>query len=201
MIKSLSIIGIVLSLALFFVTVYFAETAQNSRRNHYSYNEYIGSDYEYGAYEFGDEPIYTDRERITAVAGSVTMVFFLFFSTLSILWLKMVKRMAATLFAIFTLSLSGIMVLFDFVVIATAEPDFDDIAPFWILYTLHIIAFSIVGLVQVVKFERAHKPSLQPIASAINADAQGTNTDRNGSIPHNTQVDKSVDDIDSIEDL
>ncbi len=159
MIKALSIIGIALTAILIVVTVYYAESATSARHEYWNNYDYSYDDYDYGSYDYDydSDYDYNQRQKLTLEAGLVTQLFFLFFTTISILWITKVKRVVAKVFGIISLVLSGIMVLADLFLITFPDADFDDCAPFWILYALHMIPFTIIGLVQVVKYNRTLK--------------------------------------------
>jgi len=157
MIKALSITGIVLSALLIVVTSYYAERATSARHEYWDNYDYSYDDYEYGSYDYDYTSDYNQRQKLTIEAGLVTQLFFLFFTTISILWITKVKRVVAKVFGIISLTISGIMVLADLLLLTFPDADFDDCAPFWILYALHMIPFTIIGLVQVAKYNRELK--------------------------------------------
>jgi len=157
MIKALSIIGIALTAILIVVTVYYAESATSARYEYWDNYDNSYDDYDYGSYDYDFDYDYNQRQKNTQQAGLVTLLFFLFFTTISLLWITKIKRIVAKIFGIISLVLSGIMVLVDLLVIAIPDADFDDCAPFWILYAFHMIPFTIIGLIQVVKYNRTLK--------------------------------------------
>lgn len=145
--KALYIIGIVLSIGLISTTIYYTEEYSSVYYSSY-YNSYDSYDY-YGGY---DDSSYK-RAEITFEWAVVSMFFFLYFIALDILGIAKIKRTTTKVLAIIGLSLSGLMLLWDFAVMSSPRGiSINEVGPVWAIYSIIFLAFSIVGLVQAVKF-------------------------------------------------
>lgn len=139
---------LVLTLAFAGVEIYYAEEVQSARWSSYDYNSYdpYGSS-SYDSYQYSNE----DDEK-TMEAGFVTMGFFLIYTVLFVLSLIKIKKTTMKVFSIIGLSLTGIMILWDGLMISSPSGiSFDEVAPGWILYQVVMLAFMIIGTIQAFK--------------------------------------------------
>lgn len=156
--RALYIIGIVLSVVFIFVSGYFIEEASYERYSSYSNYSY-------------DDPFttysYSSSGESTFMAGFISLFFFFYFTTVYIAGLIKIKRTTNKVLSIIGVSLTGILLLWNLLMMAEpASLSFDEIGPVWILYCLPTLAFMIVGLVQAI---RAVKPtqSVQNTANQV----------------------------------
>ncbi len=110
--------------------------------------------YDYNFSSSYDQYSYNSSSDDTMMAGIVSFFFFLYFISMFILGLIKVKTTANKVFGIIGLSISGIFFLWNFLVIFDPGAiSFDEVGGAWMLYSLIVLAFSIVGLVQAVKYK------------------------------------------------
>ncbi|MDX2359822.1 MAG: hypothetical protein QNK23_03380 [Crocinitomicaceae bacterium] len=144
--KALYIIGIVFSVLFISVAAYYMNVVWDARW------DYIYGDYDWmGGY---DEYTSPDRYRsLSLVACLWSMLFFLSFLAIDIMGLIKIKTMTTKVLSIIGISITGICFMFNLVVMSSEGGiSYDEIAPAWFIYCLIMLAFSIVGLVQSVKF-------------------------------------------------
>ncbi len=151
--KALYIIGIVLSVIFMIVIGYFVEEVESARfsslyYNYSSYNSYSSySSYNYGSYNSGSDE--------TMMAAIVSFFFFVYFILTSIFGLIKVKTSTNKVFSIIGLSISGIFFLWNFLVmVSPSSISFDEVGGGWGFYSLIMLAFMIVGLVQAVRYAK-----------------------------------------------
>ena len=157
--RALYIIGIVLAVVFIFVSAYFIEESSYERYSSYSNYSY---DDPFATYSY-----YSPSGESTFIAGLVSLFFFLYFATVYIVGLIKIKRTTNKVLSIIGVSLTGIFLLWNLLMMAEpASLSFDEIGPVWIFYSLIMLAFMIVGLVQTI---RAIKPaqSVQNTASQM----------------------------------
>lgn len=141
--RALYIIGIVLSFIFIFVIGFFIVEVESAR-----YASYY--DYSYGGYNYSN-----NGSDDTMMAAIVSFFFFVFFIFMSILGMIKVKTTTSKVFSIIGLCISGIFFLWNFLVMFDPGAlSFDEVGGAWALYSLIMLAFSIVGLVQSVRFSR-----------------------------------------------
>lgn len=142
--RAFYIIGIVLSVAFIFVTGYFIEEYQSARWSYY--------DYSYGSSGYNSS--YYRANEVTFNWAVVSVFFFLYFIAVDIIGLVKIKRTTTKVLAIIGLSISGLMLAWNFLVMSSpSHISVDEVAGAWMLYSLLYLAFSIVGLVQAVKWK------------------------------------------------
>jgi hypothetical protein len=140
--------ALVLTLVFAGLTFFYAEEVSSARWSNYNYNSYdsYGSS-SYDSYQYSNE----DDEK-TMEAGFVTMVFFVFYIVLFLLSLIKIKKTTMKVFSIIGLSLTGIMVLWDGLMIASpSSVSFDEVAPGWLIFGVVMLAFTIIGTIQSFK--------------------------------------------------
>lgn len=152
--KALNIIGIVFSVLLIGVAGYYIDEVSSAR-----YLSYY-SDYSYGS----------SSSSITEEGGVTTMIFFLFFVFLFIMNMVKVKTTSSKVFSIIGLSLTVLAMAWDGLMISSpSHISYDEVGPAWIIYGLITLAFTIVHLVQSVKYGRKLK---QPQSDTILDDGE-----------------------------
>ena len=92
-------------------------------------------------------------ERATTTAATICVFFFVIFLTVSLIGLLKVKTNVNKVFAIIGLGLAAIFFGWNFIVLfRPAAISFDEVGGAYIFYGLSVVAFSIVGLVQAIKY-------------------------------------------------
>lgn len=148
--RAFYIVGIVFSVFFMFITSYYAEEVRSARMydlfsdfNSYDYNTY--SSY----FSSGLDESYTSE------AALWSLFFFLSFITIDLLGLIKVKTTTVKVTSIIGLSLSAIFLLWNFAVLSSpGSMSFDEVAPGWIFYSMVMLAFTIVGVVQSSRYYR-----------------------------------------------
>ncbi len=144
MTRAFQIMAIVFSLILLIIVVKYAQDVSiarvmpyyNSLGAYNSYSNYSGSSY----------------SELTSQAAIICTLFVLFFTTVQILSLLRIKTKTMKVLSIIGLSLSGILLLFGLMVMSSPGAiTFDESGGFWAIYSLIILAFSIVGTIHAFK--------------------------------------------------
>lgn len=149
--KALYIVGIVFSVIFLILTFGYAEEVSSARWNDYSYYsyDYYGS-YDYNYYDYG-----SSASDLTMNAALWSLFFFLSFIAIDLLGLLKVKTKTTKILSIIGLSLSGMFVLWNFAVLSSpGSLSFDEVSPAWVFYCLAMLAFTIIGLIQSIRFGR-----------------------------------------------
>jgi uncharacterized protein YneF (UPF0154 family) len=134
--RALYIIGIVFAFVFFFVIGFFLVEADDAKWLD-SYSDFGTSLY----------------ERVTYRAGITSLFFFLSFIVIDLMGLLKVKTSTMKVMAIIGLSLSGIFLIWNFAVLSNPGAiSFDEVAMGYLFYSLIMLAFTIVGLIQSVKY-------------------------------------------------
>jgi len=153
--KAFYIISLVLSVVFMVLCGYYIEEVSDARLNallssfsssdpYSSYSSY------YSSYDAGSD--------LTAEAALIAIFFFLLFITADLLGVLKVKTTTTKVLGIIGMSLSGLMLLWDLLMVSSPSSiSFDEVGGVFILYSLVILAFSIVGLIQAVKYEKSSK--------------------------------------------
>lgn len=154
--KALYIVGIVLSFIFMFVIGYFIQEVESARSfNYYNYNNPYGS-YNYNSY-------YNNGSEDTMMAAIISFFFFTFFIFTSIIGMIKVKTITNKVFSIIGLSISGIFFLWNLLVMfSPSSLSFDEVGGGWGFYSLVMLAFMIVGLVQAVKYSKRTNVNSSP---------------------------------------
>lgn len=146
--RAFYIIGIILSVVFVIVTGYFLEEYQSARWSYY--------DYTYGS--SGNDTMYYKMREITFTWAVVSLFFFLYYIAVDIVGLIKIKRATTKVLSIIGLSISGIMLAWNFLVMSSPSGiSVDEVGGAWVLYAFMYLAFSIVGLVQAVKWRNRNK--------------------------------------------
>lgn len=164
--KAIFIIGIVLAFIFIGVCGYYAEEV-SSARFEYLFSSYNYSDYSYSGYSSYDSS-YRD---LTSEAGLWSLLFILFFVAMNLVGLIKVKTKTSKVLSIIGLSFSGILLFWDFAVIASpGAMSFDEVSPAWIFFALTMLAFAIIGLVQSLRFEKKRNQS-STVSSSVSRES------------------------------
>lgn len=153
MLRGFYLAGIVLSIVLAIVSLYYMNEVHDARMdslynsmNSYSQDSYGSSYNSYSSYD--DE---RDNE-LTVEAGLITLFFFLFFAALEILTLIKLKTKTMKVLSIIGISFTGIMLAWNAVMMGSpGGVSFDEVGVVWVLYALIMLAFSIIGTVHAFK--------------------------------------------------
>lgn len=98
-------------------------------------------------------------EETTSFAATISVFFFLLFIIIDMMGVLKIKTKTNRIIGIIGLSFSGVMFLWNFLVLADPGAiSFDEVGPVYVLYSMAVMAFSIVGLVQSIRF--ANKPTV-----------------------------------------
>lgn len=144
--KALYIIGIVFAIIFLIVVGYYTNEVSKARITS------LFSSLSYYDYDIGAS---RSASKLTVQVGIWSLVFFLFYITMDILGLIKVKTRTAKVFSIIGLSFSGIFLLWNLAMLSSpGSIAFNEVSPGWMIYCLLMLAFSIVGLVQSIRFAR-----------------------------------------------
>ena len=149
--KVFFIIGIVFSVIFIFISGYYAELVSNARLDYLfgSYSSYSYDSYNsYSSYRVGDS-----YSSLTSEAALWSLLFILYFVAMNLVGLIKVKTKTAKVLSIIGLSFGGIILFWDFAVMGSpGAMSFDEVAPAWIFFGLMMLAFSIIMLVQSIRY-------------------------------------------------
>lgn len=145
--RAFYIIGIVLSVVFLVVCGYYINEVSITRYadlfSSFSYN-----------YTYNSGAV----DSLTEEAGLVSLFFFLFFITADILGLIKVKRKTMKVMGIIGICISGIFLVWDLGMMSSpGSMSFDEVGVGFVLYALIMLAFSIVGLNQSIRFAKHGK--------------------------------------------
>jgi hypothetical protein len=138
--KAFYISSLVLSVLFGIIVLYYIDLVTSAR---YSYdNWYSGSSYNSGSSE-------------TEEAGLISLFFFLFFITTFLLGLIKIKRITNKVFSIIGLSLTALFLLWDLVMLSSPSGiSFDEVGIGFFFFVPMLITFSIIGIVQSIRYKR-----------------------------------------------
>ena len=154
--RAFYIIGIVFAVVFFGVTGYYVTEVDAAQWREFYETYYNNDGYGYSSYSSYSGVV----ADITMEAGMWSLFFFLAFAAIDLLGLIKVKTKTMKPMAIIGLSITGIFLIWNFGVLTSPSSlSFDEVAPGWVLYCLIMLAFTIVGLVQSVRY---HKRQSQP---------------------------------------
>jgi hypothetical protein len=139
--RAFYILGIIFSVLMFLVSIYFTQAVGSAR------NADLLSMISYGYANTGIfEQIAIDT---TFKGGLTTLFFFLFFIVMEVLGVLYIKTKNSRIFGTISLSFSAIMLVWDIAVLINPYSlYFDEVGAVWILYALAMLAFSILGLIR-----------------------------------------------------
>ncbi len=161
--KAFYIISLVFSVVFMVLCGYYIEEVSDARLSALlsSYNlsdPYSSYSSFYSSYDAGSD--------LTAEAALISIFFFLLFITSDLLGVLKVKTTTVKVLGIIGMSLSGLMLMWDLLMASSPSSiSFDEVGGVFILYSLVILAFSIVGLIQAVRYEKSSKMA-SPIANS-----------------------------------
>ncbi len=137
--KAINIIGIIAAPTLFILAVYYLFETESAYYNSWDYG--YGDYYYYGP----------SRAEMTTEAGLFSLVFTLFFAFSNIINLVRVKTMTTRVMSIIAISLNGILLLINMLILAEpSSASYDEAGPCWMIFAVMMLAFSIVYLVQAI---------------------------------------------------
>lgn len=148
--KVLYIIGIVLSVVFLVVCGYYIEEVSSAQfMSYYSYSSYDSLYNSMSTYSDGG------ASDLTTEAGLISLVFFLFFIFADIAGIVKVKTTTMKVFGIIGVCISGLFLLWDVMMISSPGAlSFDEVGAGFVFYCLIMLAFSIVGLVQSINYNK-----------------------------------------------
>jgi hypothetical protein len=145
--KTFYIAGIVLSLVLVYVCGYYFEETDNMT----DYPAYVANNSK-PYWDFND---YYGNASSTKEAGIVIVFFLLAFVSVHLIGLIRVKTKTCVILSIIGLVATGIFIVWDAIMISDPfKIGFNEVGPAFFLYALTMLAFSVTGLVQSVRFQR-----------------------------------------------
>lgn len=137
--KNLNIISIGITVIFIAVIFYYLDATLQARSR-----DWMMMDLDYYSWDATRE-----APKITFQAGLVTLLFFLFYVFINISNMVKIKTKTTRVLSIIGISLNGIIILWDFVMISSpSHISFDEVAGAWLIFAVIILAFSIVFLVQ-----------------------------------------------------
>lgn len=147
-----NIVGLAFTVIFAIVIFYYAEEVSDAKMD--SFLNSLSSSYSDIGYSFSDS--YLDDE-LTEEAGWISLIFIAFFTFQFIFNLMKVKTKTSKIISIIGISLSGIWLAWDLLMISSPGAlSFDEIGPGFLFYALAVLAFSIVGLIQVGVYDRKY---------------------------------------------
>ncbi|MES2589385.1 MAG: hypothetical protein V4622_10420 [Bacteroidota bacterium] len=146
-----NILGLVFTLVFGIVILYYMSEVQDARFEslYSSLSSSTYSSYPYSS-PYSSYSSYSDSySSLTEEAGVICLFFFLFFLYQFIFNLVKVKTKTSKVISIIGLSITGIFLLWDLLMIGDGGAlSFDEVGAGFILFCMISLAFSIVGLVQ-----------------------------------------------------
>jgi len=146
--RAFYIIGIVFSVFFFFIAAFYVGSARSA---------YLSEMYSMLLTDYSGD--YTSsygsslREQYTIEGAMWSLFFILSFITFDLMGLIKVKTVTAKVMSIIGLSISSLFLLWDFAVIGSpGSMSYDEVGPAFVLYSIVMLAFTIVGLVQSVRY-------------------------------------------------
>lgn len=147
--KAVYILGIVLSILFLFVIGYFIEEVQSARYSSLYNYEYVGG------YDNYNNSYYDNGSDQTFIGAIVSFFFFTFFIFVGIVGLIKVKTSSNKVISIIGLSLSTIFFFWNILVmISPGSLSYNEVGGGFGFYSIVMLAFMIVGLVQAIRFSK-----------------------------------------------
>lgn len=141
--RALYICGIVLSMVFLGTCGYYASEISNAR-----FSAVMAA--------FSSDSLMSfngDYSALTEEAALVSLFFLIAFLVIDLMGLLKVKTTTVKVISIIGISLTAIMLVWDLMVLSSPDAiSFDEVAVGFCLYAFVVLAFSIVGLVQSVRF-------------------------------------------------
>ncbi|MCE3294668.1 MAG: hypothetical protein K0R65_382 [Crocinitomicaceae bacterium] len=157
--QAVNIVGLAFTLIFTIVIFYYAEEVSDARLDSLfssmsSYSSYSSPYSYYSSFESNLD------DDLTEEAGWISLIFISYFVFQFIFNLIKVRTKTNKIISIIGISLSGIWLIWDFLMISSPGAlSFDEIAPGFLFYTMTVIAFSIIGLVHVGVYNRKYAAS------------------------------------------
>ena len=163
MMRAINIIGIVASVAAFLVAIYYIEETSSARWRSYDFYWDYDNDYSYTGPSAAD---------VTIEGGLFSLLFTLYFVMVNIVNLIKIKTMTTKVLSIIGISLNGILLIVNLVsIVFSHDAHYDEsTGPAWILFSPIILGFSIVYLVQSVKWPKPVMVSQKTLDDIIRED-------------------------------
>ncbi len=159
--KAFYISSLALSFIFLFVTAYYIQEVESARYASFSDSIYSYSS-GYSSYN------YNSGSSETEEGGLVALLFLLFFITTDILGLVRIKRTTTKVLSIIGISIGGIFILWDVLMISSPSSiSFDEVGAVFLLYSFVVIAFSIVGIIQSTRFSRTGNSSKTVVSTDL----------------------------------
>ena len=150
--RALYIIGIVFSLVFFIVAGYYVGEVSSARMQDIFSSYDTFNSYSYSSYDSSSD--------LTMEAGMVSLFFFLFFIFADIMGIVKVKTTTMRVFGIIGLAITGLFLLWNLgMMTSPGSMSFDEVGIGFMFYCFISLAFSIVGLIQSVRFKQ-RKPNV-----------------------------------------
>lgn len=169
--RAFYIVGIVFSVVFLFITSYYAEEVQSARY------DYLWDDYAYSSYDSYtpySSYSYNNSDDLTMEAGLWSLFFLLSFLVIDILGMIKVKTKTMKVMGILGVCFTGILFLWNLLVIFDPGAiSFDEVAPAWVLYCLIMLGFTIVGLIQSVRYYKIIKFGVTPVSNVAATPSAG----------------------------
>lgn len=148
--KVFYIIALVFSVVFFFIVGYYVSEVSTARSLLF-YDSYMNL---YSSYGSNMTSLYSiSPERLTEQGGIISLFFFLFFIFVDIMGLIRVKTTTSRVFSIIGIALGALFILWDLIMMSSPGAlSFDEVGIGFLIYALITMAFSIVGLIQSIKF-------------------------------------------------
>lgn len=149
MMRVLYIVALVLTLGFMVADAYYVEEVSSARWSSYYSYDYSYDDYGYNSYDSYDSG---RDDELTIEAGIMSMIVFFFFIALYVLSLVKIKTTTMKVFSIIGLSLTGIFLVWDALMMSSPGGlSFDEVGPFFVIYGIIMLAFSIIGTIHAFK--------------------------------------------------
>lgn len=155
--KALYIVGIVFSVVFLLVAGFYIGEVASARISS------LFSNYDYGSYYSSySSTINNEYKELTFSASLWSLFFFLVFITVDLMGLMKIKTRTTKVLSIIGLSISGIFLLWNFAVMfSDGGITFDEVGGAYVFYCFIMLAFTIVGLIQAVRFgKKGNQPAM-----------------------------------------
>lgn len=149
-----NITGLSLTIVFAIVIFYYAEEVSDARLD--SLFSSLNSSSYYGSSSY--TPYYSSSDSyssITEEAGLVSLFFFGYFLFLFIFNLRSIKTKTVKVLSIIGISLTGLWLMWDFLMVADGGAlSFDEIAPGFLFYNFVVLAFALVGMIHALRLSK-----------------------------------------------
>lgn len=153
--KALYIVGICFSVIFFFVIGYYISEVSSARLSDlFSYSDYAP----YSSFSYG-----SSASSLSEEAGIWNLLFLLLFAACGIVGLVKLKTKTSKILSIIAISLTGIFLLWNFLMLVDAgSVSFDEIGGAFVFFDFYMIAYTIVQLVQCNVYRRMQSNPNRP---------------------------------------